>query len=76
MGELLDHLMDRAWDMGAPPVRSGRLPGTAKYWVSFTAPNDTFERHGETRDHAAGAILTRDLTTAGSDHHAPQPVRP
>lgn len=63
MGHYLDHLMDRAHDMGCPPIRYGRLPGTHKYWVQIDIPGQPvpIERHGESRDHAAAAILEHDL---------------
>ena len=76
MGHYLDYLMDRAWDMGAPPVRSGRLPGTHRYWVAIEIPGYAIpvERHGESRDHAAAAILENELAnvTAPEQQLAPR----
>lgn len=67
MGAAFDTLQDTAWDMGAP-LQWGRLPGTHKHWVRILTPEGPIERHGDTRDHAAQAILDRNLTTHGTDH--------
>ena len=57
MGFALDKLMDYAHDAGAPPPRWGRMPGTHKHWAQLQLPGGTIERHGESRDDAARAVL-------------------
>ena len=58
MGYALDKLMDYAHDAGAPPVRTGRLPGTHRFWASISLPDRCIERTGETRDAAAREVLS------------------
>ena len=70
VGPVTIELVERLYDMGAPPPRWGRVGGEQRVWMNATLPSGTVEHQGDTLDHAARAIIDLDLTASDRDRVA------
>lgn len=71
VGPVTIELVERLYDMGAPPPRWGRVGGEQRVWMNATLPGPrTVEHQGDTLDHAARAIIDTELTASDKDQAA------